>query len=160
MPVADRTTIRATVDQLMTMLRANLVADPPTATKPFRRAEVGAAEFQEFPRPFLTVNPTKAKPIGITDNDKVMEVSTEFHIATDVTAADPQGALLDALGAVEDYLDSVIDTGILEGAEGVDDRSWTLEFPKETSGAGVGVAKVTIAFVVKVKRGNNRVPAP
>ena len=156
---ADRTTIKAAIEELTTKLRTNLAADPPTAAKPFRRVEVGGSGFEEYPRPFLTLQLTRTRPIGVTQNDKLIEVAMTLRIVTDVSASDPHGAMLDKIGAIDDYLDGIIDTGVLEGAEGFDDRVWTFEYPKSTAGARVAAVTATQSFVVKVEREQNRVPA-
>lgn len=158
-PTPDRTTIKVVIEELTTRLRANLVADPPTATKPFRRVEVGGQGLEEYPRPFLTLQLARTRPIGVTQNDKVVEVAMTLWIVTDVLASDPHTAMLDEISAIDDYLDSVIDTGVIEGAEGFDDRVWTFEYPKSTAGARVATAKATQSFVVKIERGQNRIPA-
>jgi len=160
MPTADRTTIKAAIDELVNKLRTNLAAVPPTATKPLRRVEVGDAGTQEYPRPFLTVRLIRARPIGIVDDDKVMEVTTALRMVTDVSASDPHGAMLDKLGALDDYLDSIRAGGVIAGAEGFDDRAWTFDYPRATSGSRVASAEATQTFVVKVQRTFNRVPAP
>ena len=159
MPTPDRTTIKAAIEELTDKLRANLVAAPPTAAKPFRRVEVGAAGLEEYPRPFLTLMLTRTRPVAVVDNDKMIEVTMMLRSVTDVSAADPHAAMLDTIGAVDDYLDSLIDTGVLEGAEGCDDRVWTFEYPRGTVGVRAAVASATQTFVVKVERGQNRVPA-
>ena len=151
--------MKAAIEELTGKLRANLVAEPPTAEKPLRRVEVGAAGSQEYPRPFLTLMLTRSRPIAAVDNDKVIEVTMTLRLVTDVSAADPHGAMLDTIGAVDDYLDSLIDTGVLEGAEGFDDRGWTFDYPQGTAGARVAAATATQTFLVKVERGQNRVPA-
>jgi len=162
MPTADRTTIKAAIDELINKLRTNLAAIPPTATKPFRRVEVGdsGAAGEEYPRPFLTVRLVRARPIGIVDDDKVMEVTTALRMVTDVSASDPHGAMLDKIGALDDYLDSIRDGGVIAGAEGFDDRVWTFDYPRATSGSRIAAAEATQTFVVKVQRTFNRVPAP
>jgi len=160
MPTADRTTIKATVTELVTKLRANLVADPITAAKPFRRVEIGDAGFEEYPRPFLNVALTRMRTIGAMDDDNLVEAAARLRLVTDVTAADPHAAILDKIGAVDDYLDSLIDTGVIEGAEGFDDRVWTINYPKATAGARVATAEATQTFIVKVQRGQNREPLP
>lgn len=159
MPTADRTTIKAAIDALVTNLRSNLVADPPTSAKPFRRVEVADAGTEDYPRPFLALFLSRARPIGVTDNDKLMEVSMALRLVTDVSASDPHGAILDKVAAVDDHLDSLIDTGVIEGAEGFDDREWKLAYPRATAGARVASASATQTFVVKVERQQNRVPA-
>ena len=160
MPTSDRTTIKATVDEFVSKLRTNLVADPPTSAQPFRYAEVGATGVEEYARPFLSVLIVGARPIGVVNDDKVMEATTTIRVVVDVTQADPHDALLDAVGAVDDYLDGIIDTGVIEGAEGFDDRAWTFDYPKTSAGARVAVATAKHTFVVKVERQQNRVPAP
>lgn len=160
MPTADRTTIKAAIDELVNKLRTNLAANPPTTTKPFRRVEVGDAGTVEYPRPFLTVRLVRARPIGVADDDKVMEVATGMRMVTDVAASDPHGAILDKIGALDDYLDSLRDSGVIDGAEGFDDRVWTFDYPRTTSGSRVAAAEATMTFVVKVQRTYSRVPAP
>ncbi len=159
MPTSDRTTIKAAIEELTTKLRTNLVADPPTATKPFRRVEVTAGGVGEYPRPFLTLLLTRTRTAGVIDNDKLAEVSMTLRMVTDVSASDPHGAILDKIGAVEDYFDGIVDTGVIEGAEGFDAREWTLDYPRTTAGARVASATATQTFVVKVQRGQNREPA-
>ena len=160
MPTPDRTTIKAAVAALVTKLQANLVTDPPTAAKPFRHIEVARAGVEEYARPFLAVRLTRARPIGATENDKVMEVALTLRLVTDVTEADPHDALLDKVAAVDDYLDSLIDTGVIDGAEGFDDRIWTFDYPPAAAGARVASAEATQTFAVKVERQQNREPAP
>lgn len=159
MPTADRTTIKAAIEELTDKLRTNLVADPPTTTKPFRRVEVGAAGVEEYPRPFLTLALTRTKPIGVTDNDKIIEVTTALRLVIDISVSDLHAGLLDRIGAVEDYLDSLIDTGVLEGVEGFDDREWTFEYPKTSAGVRVATAQAKQTFVAKIERQQNREPA-
>lgn len=160
MPTADRTTIKAAIDELVNKLRTNLAAISPTATKPFRRVEVGDTATEEYPRPFLTMRLVRAKPIAVVDDDKVMEVTTALRMVTDVSVSDPHGVLLDKIGALDDYLDSIRDSGVIAGAEGFDDRVWTFDYPRATSGSRVASAEATQTFVVKVQRTFNRVPAP
>ena len=155
----DRTTIKAAATTLVSLLTSNLVADPPTAAKPFRGVTVGAAGVEELARPFLSVLLTKARPAATTNDDKLMEVTLILRVVADATAADPHAAMLDAVGAVDDYFDSVRDVGLIDGAEGFDDRTWNFEYPKATSGARVVTAQATQTMVVKVERGFNREPA-
>lgn len=93
------------------------------------------------------------------DNDKLAEVSMTLRMVTDVSASDPHEAILDKIGAVEDYFDGIIDTGVIEGAEGFDAREWTFDYPRTTAGARVASATAKQTFVVKVQRGQNREPA-
>lgn len=157
MPTADRTTVRAALDELLNKLRVNVVADPPTATKPFRRVEVGECKGEEFSRPFLSLYLTRVRPVGAVDNDRIMEATMKLAMFTDVTDSDPHPSMLDKIGAVEDYLDGIVDTGVIDGAEGFDDRVWEFEYPLTTSGARLASASATQTFVVKVSRGQNRV---
>ncbi len=160
MPTPDRTTIKAAIEELTTKLRTNLTADPPTATKPFRRVEIAAAGVEEYPRPFLTLLLARTRPIGVTDNDRLIGVSMTLRMVTDLSSSDPHAAILDTIGAVEDYFDSIVDTGLIDGAEGFDDREWTFEYPRATAGARTASATASQTFVVKVQRGQNREPAP
>ena len=159
MATADRTIIKAAIEELTTKLRTNLVADPPTATKPFRRVEIADTGVEEYPRPFLTLLLSRTRPVGVVDNDRLVEVTMTLRVVTDVAASDPHAAMLDTIGAVEDYFDSILDAGVIEGAEGFDDRAWTFEYPRATAGARVASATATQTFVVKVERGQNREPA-
>ncbi len=98
--MSERTTIKATIDTLLSNLQANLVADPPTASKPFRRVAVGYDGPQQYPRPFLAFHLLRSEPIGVADNDKLVVVTMALRIVTDVLAADPHAAMLDTIGAV------------------------------------------------------------
>ena len=159
MPTPDRTTVKAVIEDLTSKLRTNLVADPPTDSKPFRKVEVGVVGVEEYLRPFMMLQLIRSRPVGVTDNDKLLEVTMSLRLVTDVSAADPHAAILDKIGAVEDYLDSLIDTGVLAGSEGFDDRVWKFDYPKTTAGSRVAVASAEQSFVVKVERQQNRVPA-
>ncbi|MFQ5494197.1 MAG: hypothetical protein ACE5EX_02350, partial [Phycisphaerae bacterium] len=128
-PTPDRTTIKATVETLTASLRTGLVAEPPTATKPFRAVVVADAGVDELPRPFIALKLTRARPFGLMDGEKVMEVTVVLRIVADATAADAHAGLLDRVGAVDDYLDFLLDTGVLDGAEGFDDREWVFSYP-------------------------------
>jgi hypothetical protein len=155
---ADRTTLRATVDELLELLRDGLIADPPTATKPFRHVIVGSADGSERARPFLTVSLVRARAIATTDGDKLIEASATIRAVTDVRESDAHGPLLDCVAAVDDFLDSLIDTGVIDGAEGFDDRVWSFDQPQPTAGPQLALATASWTFVVKVARGQNRVP--
>ena len=158
MPTPDRTTVKAAVQEFVSKLRSNLIVDPPTAAKPLRRVEVGQMGSEEYPRPFLAVRLTRTRPIGTGDDDKLIEVSSELRLVTDAAGTDPHDTVLDQLGAVEDYLDSIVDTGVIDGAEGFDDRAWTIDYPRTTSGSRLAVAEAKQTFVVKIQRGRNREP--
>ncbi|UCE60482.1 MAG: hypothetical protein JSU63_01790 [Phycisphaerales bacterium] len=155
----DRTTVRAAIEELSGKLCTNLATDPPTAAKPFRRVAVGSGGFAEYPRPFLTLMLARAKPVGTTQGDKLIQVGMILRIVTDIADVDPHGPILDTIGALDDYLDSVIDSGVIEGAEGFDDRAWSFDYPESTVGPRVAAATATQSFVVKVEREHNRVPA-
>ena len=159
MATPDRTTIKAAIEELTTKLRANLVADPPTAAKPFRRVEVATGGIEEYPHPFLTLMLARTRTVGVIEDDKLLEVSMTLRMVTDVAASDPHEAILDKIGAIEDYLDSILDTGVIEGAEGFDDREWTFDYPRATAGVRVASAAAVQTFVVKVERQHNREPA-
>jgi hypothetical protein len=159
MPTADRTTIRAAIEALTSSFRANLAADPPTATKPFRRILIGAAGADAFARPHLTLAMTRARTLAGVDDDHVVEVTLTLHVVTDVTADDAHGDVLDQIGAIEDHLDGLADAGVIEGAEGPSARVWSFDYPRATSGARVIAASATQAMIVKVERSQNRVPA-
>lgn len=155
----DRTTIRAVVDELLAKLRANLVADPPTAAKPFRRVAVGGAGLAAQPRPVLAIWLTRTRPIGTTDGAKLFEVMLTLRLIADVGNGDAHTTLLDHIGAIEDYVDTLRNTGVLEGADGFDDRIWTFDDPPTSAGARTGSAQAIQSFVVRVEREQNRVPA-
>ena len=160
MPTADRTTIKAAISGLATKLRTNLVADPPTVAAPFRGVSIGAATGDEFARPFLAITLQRARPIAVTDDDRLFEVSMTLTAFVDVLASDPHPTILDAIGAVEDYLDSIVDTGVIAGAEGFDNRTWKFSYPQTTSGTRLASAAAAETFIVKVERLRNREPAP
>jgi len=159
MPTADRTTIKAAIDALVANLRANLVADPVTISAPFRSVAIGAFDGSEFARPFLAVVLQRARPLAVIDNDRMFEVALVLTLFVDVSGSDPHPVMLDAIGSVEDYLDSIVDSGVIEGAEGFDGRTWSFGYPKTTSGARLASASATDTMIVKVERGQNRVPA-
>lgn len=159
MPTADRTTLRAALDQLVIKLRANLVAAPPTTTKPFHAVHVGAPGSTDHPRPFLAVNLAGARPIATVDGDRIMEVKITTRIVSDVTAADPYGTILDHVGATDDYLDSLIGLGIIDGAEGFDDREWTFDDSKIRSGPRTLSATAKQTLIVKIQRNQNQTSA-
>ena len=159
MPTADRTTVKSAIDELVNKLRSNLVADPPTASKPFRKIEAGTGEIEHYPRPFLTVRAVRARAASVVDDDKVIEVTVELRIVADILGVDPLTAVYDQMGAVEDYLDSIRDTGIIDGSAGFDERTWALETARGTSGARISTATAQQTLIVKVQRGFNRIGA-
>lgn len=151
----DRTTIRATIDELLSKLRANLVASPPTVQKPFRSVIVGAFAGIEFARPFLAIELVRARPIGTTDGDKLLEVDFGIGVITDVLGNDAHSELLDLVAAVDDYMDGLQETGVIEGADGFDGRFWAFDEPRITAGPRVARATARETFVVRVARGQN-----
>lgn len=159
MPTADRTTVRAAVDDLVSKLRVNLVANPTAGTKPFRSVVVGNVGQEEFARPYMGLYVVRSRPIAATSDDRVFEVTLVTRIVTDATASDAHGVVLDQIGAVEDYLDSLRDVGVRVGTEGLDNRDWEFQYPKTTSGARVITAEAEQTLMVKVQRGFNRVAA-
>jgi|CXWL01.1.fsa_nt_gi hypothetical protein len=159
MPTLDRTTIKSAIDELVNKLRSNLVADPPTASRPFRRIEAGTGEIEHYPRPFLTVRAVRARAAWVVDDDKVVEVTIELRIVADIAGVDPFTAVYDQMGAVEDYLDSIRDGGVIDGTAGFDERTWALETTRGASGARVSTATAQQTLIVKVQRGFNRVGA-
>lgn len=160
MPTPDRTTIRAAIDALVVKLRANLVAHPPTGSQPFRAVLAQAAGPTARPRPFMTVLLSKAEPVGVSEGDKLFAVTVLMQLVVDVTGEDAHATLLDVVGAVEDYWDSLVDTGVIEGASGFDDRVWTFEYPKTTAGVRVAAAEARHSFVARIERTFNRNAAP
>ena len=153
---ADRSKIKLVVEKIKSQFDSKLVADPPTATKPFRKVIEGEATFVEHARPFITIMAIGAKTISVTDDDKMIEVTVLCRLVTDVLEAGPTDELFDKVGAVDDYFDSIIAGGMIDGAEGFDARSWKFGYPRETSGARVAFAECTQTFVVKVDRSDNR----
>lgn len=153
-----QTTLKAAAEQFVALLQEALVAQPPTAAAPFRRVITGEAGVVQGARPALAVWLAKSRPIAASDGDKVLLVSLAMRIVVDVTAASPHDALLDAVAAVEDYLDSLIGIGVLDGADGFDDREWSFAYPEAPAAPRVASAKGTQSFTVRVQRGHNRVP--
>jgi len=160
MPTPDRTTIRTVIDELGVKLEANLVADPPTPAQPFRKVTIGRPAATAHPRPFISVAPMQLKPVGSSSGDRLFEVTVMLEVAVDVTDDDPAAPLLDLIGAVEDYMDSIADEGVVDGASGFDDREWSLDHPRTTAGARVATAEARQTFVARVERNFNRTPAP
>jgi len=156
-PTADRTTIKAAVQALVAALRSGLTADPPTAAKPLRRVEKGPAKFGEYVRPFMTVSLSQVEPLASTEGDKIWRVSLVLRMVTDVLSGDPHAALLGAVAAVEDFFDGLLtdEDEVIEGADGFDDRIWTLGYPSGSTGSAAAEASCKQSFVVKVGRGEN-----
>lgn len=159
MPTPDRTTIKAALEALVTGLRDNLTADPPTAAKPLRRVVESAIGLAGQPRPALGVRLLRAEPIGTVDDDKLMAVTMLLEVSADAAGEASHEALLDVVGAIDDYLDSIRDTGVIEGADGLDERTWKLPAPKSVAGVRAATAEAEVTLVVRVQREYNREPA-
>ena len=160
MATPDRTTVKATIQALTSALRSSLKADPPTSSRPFRRIEEGQAQFGEYVRPFMTVSLVETEPAGTTEGDRLVRVTLAMRLVTDVITDDPHDAILDAVGAIEDFFDDLLtdEDSIIEGAEGFDDRTWTFGYPSGSAGAQAAEASCKQSVVVKIERGYNRVP--
>lgn len=159
MPTADRTTIAETVDALIAKLRGNLVGDPPTTDRPFRSAVAGRADVTAHPRPFVSVAVTTFRPIATVDGDRLFEVTLETSVIVDVVDAEPHGTVLDLIAVVENYMDSIVDSGVTDGATGFDGREWKLEYPHATAGVRSASATSKQTVIVRVERSFNREPA-
>jgi len=156
-PTADRTTIKAAVQSLVAVMRSDLTAEPPTAAKPLRRVEEGPARFGEYVRPFMTVSLSQMEPLASIEGDKIWRASLVLRIVTDVMSGDPHSVLLGAVAAVEDFFDDLMadEDEVIEGADGFDDRTWTLGYPAGSTGSAAAEASCKQSFVVKVGRGEN-----
>jgi len=161
MPTADRTTIKAAVQALIARLRDELTAEPPTPERPFRRIEEGTTGPDACVRPFLTVRIMVAQPVSATEGDRVIRVTLELRITTDVLSGDPHDAVLDEVGAVDDFFDALLldEDEIVEGADGFDDRCWTFSYPAGSTAAQSAEATCRQSFAVRIERGANREPA-
>ncbi len=160
MATSDRTTVKATVQALLAEMRAGLVADPPDGEAPFRGIEEGFARYDEYVRPFMTVRILETTAVTAVEGDKIVRVTFDMRLVTDVLSDDPHDAILDAVGAVEDFFDGLL-TGedeIIEGADGFDDRSWSFKYPSGSTGPLAAEASCRQTCLVKVERGYNRVP--
>lgn len=159
MPTTDRTTIKATVDALIAKLGGNLVAEPPTVDRPFRSVVVGRVDAAAHPRPFVTVAVTTFRPVATVDGDRLFEVALEVAVLADVVDERPHAAMLDLVAVVEDYMDSIVDSGVIDGATGFDGREWRLDYPRTTAGVRSASATSMQTVVVRVERSFNREPA-
>lgn len=101
----------------------------------------------------------RLRAVGVVSDDRLIEASVTWRIVSSTTQRDPAGATLDVIGAVDDYLDSLRDVSVVDGAKGFDDRTWSFAYPQQTSGARVVVATAKTAMVVNVERQQNRLPA-
>jgi len=151
-----RNTIKAAMDRLRNRFETKLVADPPTLAKPFRKVIEGDAGAVEHARPFVTIRAGRSRPIGVSEDDKLIEVTIHSRIVTDVTEASPNDALFDKVAAVDDYFDGIIEAGLLAGVDGLDHRTWVFGYPESKAGARVASAECTQSFVVRVAREANQ----
>ena len=159
MSTPERTTIQTFLEALRTALADQLIADPPTPAAPFRAVPWGPAEPESHPRPFLTLWPADVEPLGVIDDDKVLRVELRCAAVVDIRTEAAAPTLLDAAAAVDDCLDGLRPTLLAEGADGLDDHTWTFAYPKTAAGARVGTATATLTFVARVERSHNRLPA-
>jgi len=82
-----------------------------------------------------------------------------MRIVTDVGQTDPHAEIIDKIGAVDDFFDNTIETGLIDGAQGFDDRNWQIDIPVVTSGSRTAGAAARQSMIVKVERNQNRIPA-
>jgi len=147
----DRTTLRAAITALSEEIQAGIISDPPTAGKPFRRLIQGEVKGDEFARPFLAIRLERAKPLASSEGDRLFESSVGLSIAADV-AGDAHDGILALVAAVEDLFDALQGSGLIEGADGFDDRAWSFRYAPTTSGARRVLAEATMGLVVRVAR--------
>jgi hypothetical protein len=158
MPTLDRTTIKSAIDELVNKLRR--IWRPILRRRASRFARSSRhGRSRALSAAFLTVRAVRARAASVVDDDKVVEVTVELRIVADIVGVDPLTAVYDQMGAVEDYLDSIRDTGIIDGSAGFDERTWALETVKLTSGARVSTVTAQQTLIVKVQRGFNRAAA-
>lgn len=161
MSTVDRTTLNAALGALVDGLRNALTADPPAPDRPFRRVVAGQTQPYGSVRPFLNVRLVKSEPISVVAGDKAVRVTLALRLVTDVTESDPHGEICNAVGAVDDYFDSLLsdEAPVIDGADGFDDRGWTFGYPAASVATRVAEASCTQTFILKVRRGENRVVA-
>lgn len=155
MPAPGRTTVSTALSTLRGSLRANLVADPPTPSAPFREVAMEPAEETDCVRPFLAVYLDQTELLGLVDDDRVVEVTMKLHLVADVSTVDSHEELLALIGAVDDYFDEIRDSGVVNGAEGFEKRVWSFSFAKLTAGARTAGATAKQTFIVKIEREQN-----
>lgn len=152
MPTTARTTIKQTLAGLLGDMDAHLVADPPLSSRPLRSVIGGKPGDTAFPRPFVSVYLLQAEIAGAADDDKMISVTMGMRLCADADGADPHDSLLEIIGRIDNYFDSLRDDGLLNGAAGFDDRSWKFDYPRITAGARVVAAIATQTFAVRVRR--------
>lgn len=155
MPSSDRTTLSAAIAALVDELSDRLVADPPTPSSPLRRIIAGAASVEGAVRPVMAVRLSRVRTLSAADDDRLMEASIALLLATDAGEADAHERVLALTGAVEDALDALRETGVIEGADGLDDRSWDVRFAAGAAGSRVATAEAAVGLVVRVAREDN-----
>lgn len=149
----NRTTISAVVADIVQKLTDNLVGSPPA--KPFRSLVFGSVEGEQGPRPILGLRLLATRAVGVTDDDKIQELTLVLGTAVDVIKQDPHEELLPILAALDDYLDGIRDTGLVDGAEGMDNGAWKFIYPESKSGARVLTAEMAVTVVLRIARENN-----
>jgi len=154
----SRTTIRDTLAALITRMQSDLIGDPPTPAAPFRRVLVGEVSPGVVPRPFVALAARGAEPIGTIDGDKLMALSLELLVVVDVVGDTTHATIFDAVGAIDDFFDGMLNDGFVEGADGFDDRTWTVSYPRSQAGGRVATARAVQRAILRVGRMNNRVP--
>lgn len=156
MPTTDRTTLSAAMAAMVDELRKRLVGDPPTSSHPLRRIIAGAAGVEGAVRPVMAVRLARVHTLSAADDDRLIEASIVLLVATDVGEADAHERVLALTGVVEDALDGLREGGLIEGADGLDDRSWEVHFAAGVAGARVATVEARIRLVVRVAREGNR----
>lgn len=149
----NRTTISAVVADIVQKLTDNLVGSPPD--KPFRSLVFGSVEGEQGPRPILGLRLLATRAVGVTDDDKIQELTLALGAAVDVIRQDPHEELLPVLAALDDYLDGIRDAGLVDGAEGMDNGAWKFAYPESKSGARVLTAEMAVTVVLRIARENN-----
>lgn len=144
---------------LVSRMESELIGEPPAPDAPLRRVLVGEASPGVVPRPFVAVVARGAEPIGTIDGDKLVALSVELAVVVDVVGDTANSTLFDAVGAIDDFFDGMLDDGLVDGVDGFDDRAWTLSYPKAKAGGRVATARAVQRAIVRVGRLNNRVPA-
>ena len=153
--MASQTTIKAVLDKIESRYRTKLVADPPTATKPFWTVIEGIATGIEATRPFLAIHATEVRPTDRMDGDQHFRLTFVTQLFTDIDDASQIADLHNKMSEVDDFWDDERATGLLNGAEGFDERRWQIIHPKETQPTRLGRAELTNTCIVNVKRGTN-----
>lgn len=155
-PTADRKTLRDVMAALVDRIQDDLVSDPPTTAKPFRRVAPHAAGGSAYPRPFIAAYLLRARPVAATDDDRIFEATIQLRIIADAAGADAHGAILNLVESVEDEFDALRDGGVIEGCDGFDVRAWEIKVGEPGVGARMVSADAAMTCMVRVARGENR----